>query len=141
MESSNGLTIYCDGGARGNPGPAAAAFVAVDKSKIIKKGSLFLGETTNNTAEYNAVILALTWLVRNSKDLTNKSIIFYLDSQLVIRQITREYKIKSLHLRKLFHKVIKLEKKIDKRIFYKFVKRDKNKLADTLVNETIDENT
>lgn len=134
------LKIFCDGGARGNPGPAAGAFVAIDKNKVIKKSSIFLNETTNNVAEYEAVILALSWVAGNSSTLSYETIIFVLDSQLVAKQLTGEYKIKTLHLKKLATKAKALEKKINKRIFYKNVRRDKNKLADSLVNKSIDEN-
>lgn len=70
------LIIYCDGGARGNPGPGAGAFIVEKEGKIIFKGSKYLGKTTNNTAEYQAVILALTWLIKNQNEPPLASSIF-----------------------------------------------------------------
>lgn len=135
------LKIYCDGGARGNPGPAAAAFVVEKDGKVIFKNSKYLGQTTNNIAEYNAVILALTWLRQNPELFPDQVASFFLDSELVAKQLSGLYKIKNENLRNLFFTVRSLEKKIDKKISYTSVSRAKNKLADFLVNKTLDENS
>lgn len=132
------LTIYCDGGARGNPGPAASAFVAVDNNETIHEDSKFLGKATNNVAEYQAVIMALEWLKENQGD--RKNVLFVLDSELITRQLTGQYKIKSETLIPLVTKAKELEKKIDANIFYRWSPRTKNKAADQLVNEELDEN-
>lgn len=132
------VVIYCDGGARGNPGPAAAAFIVFDRAKIVHKGSKYLGITTNNVAEYRAVILALNYLLENVKTLKNKRAFVFVDSELVARQLTAQYKIKSLKLKPLFAEIKDLEEKIDREIIYKLVPRSKNRLADFLVNTQLD---
>lgn len=133
------LKIYCDGGARGNPGPAAAAFVAEEDGKVIYKGTKFLGTTTNNVAEYSAVILALVWLLKNSSIQHPASgIQIILDSELVAKQLSGKFKIKNSNLKKLFEDAKSLEKKIQVKITFSTVERSKNKLADFLVNKTLD---
>lgn len=134
------LKIYCDGGARGNPGPGAASFVVIDKEgSVIKKESKFLGEVTNNIAEYRAVILALRFLSENSYNSQYGFINFYLDSELVVKQLTGEFRVKNRNLKDLFLKVKILEQKVGKKIFYNNVPREQNKLADYLVNQKLDE--
>lgn len=135
------LKIYTDGGARGNPGPAACAFVVIDSGNVIHKESKFLGRATNNEAEYEAVLLALLWLSRNNDNLKKESMTFVLDSELVARQLMGFYKVKSKNLEVLVKKVKLLEKGIEKRISYVSVRREENRLADGLVNEVLDENT
>ena len=132
------LTIYCDGGSRGNPGPAAAAFVVKEGKEVIDKGSRFLGTKTNNVAEYNSVIMGLDWLVSNKRK--EKKTFFVLDSQLVTRQLNGEYKIKNENLRPLAMKAKTLEKKIGREIVYTWSSRINNEMADQLVNEELDKN-
>ncbi len=129
------ITIYCDGGARGNPGPAASAFVVYENSKEIYKASKYLGSTTNNVAEYNAVILALTYLSENElKD----GVVLILDSELVTKQMNGLYKVKNENLKNLFLKARQLEKNISTTITYKWSERANNKIADALVNKELD---
>ena len=127
------MIIYCDGGSRGNPGPAASAFVVTEYGKTIFKDSKFLGVETNNVAEYTAVLLAIEWL---SDKKAKGEIIINLDSQLVERQLNGFWKIKSPKL-KLLADEIK-----SKAVKVKFVwnYRIKNILADDLVNEELDLN-
>src|SRR5512147_368085 len=100
------LKTYSDGGARGNPGPAAAAFLILsDKNEIIRKESHFLGERTNNQAEYEALISAL----ESALQLGAQEIISHLDSQLVCKHLTGEYKVKNPELRKLWDKAQKIK--------------------------------
>lgn len=134
MDQDKILKIHCDGGARGNPGPGASAFVASVNGVVIANGSKFLPKTTNNFAEYTAVVLALEWLQNTDYN----SAVFILDSELVARQLNGVYKVKNDELRKLYEKVKGLEEKSKKKITYKSVPREKNKIADTLVNKTID---
>ena len=130
----NKFIIYTDGGARGNPGPAAAAFVIYgEDGKIIEKDGKYLGETTNNQAEYRAVILAL----ERAKDLDAKEIDFYLDSELVVKQLNREYKVRDPDLAPLFLKIWNLSLGF-KKITYTHVSRERNKEADATVNEILD---
>lgn len=133
------LLIFCDGGARGNPGPAAAAFVVEKNGKVIYKGAKYLGRQTNNQAEYKATLLALHWLA-NQKVKAAVKIIINLDSELVVKQLRGQYKIKNEELRNLYASVKDIEKKIVTDILYRSVPRTKNKIADFLVNKTLDEN-
>lgn len=137
----NDLSIYCDGGARGNPGPAASAFVVVDRNKVIYKDAKFIGLATNNTAEYTAVTMALKWLVKNPSVYSRISINIFLDSELVTRQLEGKYKIKNENLRFLYINAKEQEKKIESVIRYHSVPRNKNKLPDFLVNKELDRNS
>ena len=134
MEKS--ITVFCDGGARGNPGPAASGFAVVEGDNIIYKESKYLGETTNNVAEYKAVIMALDWL--HKEKFSAGKIVFNLDSQLITKQLMGEFKIKSERLKPLVTIAKDLEKKIDQRIEYVWNPRSQNEIADTLVNDELD---
>jgi len=135
------IIVYCDGGSRGNPGKSAAAFVVKINGKTVKSGSVFLGIATNNVAEYGAVILALDWLVENSDICCQVSDIgFVLDSQLVVRQLTGVYKVKNKKLKELFIKIKNLENQLGTKIYFTSVSREKNILADSLVNQELDKN-
>lgn len=133
------LIIYCDGGARGNPGPAAGAFVVEKNGKVIYKEAKYLGRQTNNQAEYKATLLALQWLSIQPPKPSAK-IIVTLDSELVVNQLRGVYKIKNEALRNLYATVKNIEKNIAAGISYRSVPRTKNKIADFLVNKTLDEN-
>ena len=135
---SKKISIYCDGGSRGNPGPAASAFVVIERGKVIVSDSFFLGEATNNVAEYTAVYKALLWLAKSNYK--NKENIFYLDSELVVNQLNGNYKVKSSNLIPIFVKSKRLLDKLPKTSFVS-VPRNKNELADSLVNSSLDENT
>lgn len=136
------LKIYCDGGARGNPGPAAAAFVALrDGESVLFKNARYLGTKTNNEAEYSAVILALKWLSENPGYASEDIIHFYLDSELVTKQLSGNFKIKSKNLAKLFFVVRSLEKKLLAKTKYNYIPRVKNRLSDYMVNKALDENS
>lgn len=134
------LEIFSDGGSRGNPGPAAAAFVAVKEDLIIFSGSSYLGKQTNNTAEYFGVILALKWLKKYSNKNKVNNVTFNLDSLLIVNQLSGIFKIESESLKKFFFEIKKLEKSINCKIVYKHVYRDRNKKADLLVNKCLDQN-
>lgn len=136
--AANSLNIFCDGGARGNPGPAASAFFAEEEGKIIFSQSLFLGKATNNAAEYESAIIALKWLVESNAFKKYKKIFIYLDSQLIMKQLNNLFKIKNENLRSLYFAAKDLEKKISTEIVYRHVRREKNKLADLLVNRCLD---
>ncbi len=139
MDYFSELEIYCDGGARGNPGPAACAFVVNNKGKMIHNDSLYLGVSTNNIAEYQAVILAMKWLA-NFKTSKSQEISFFLDSELVVRQINGIYKVKSKNLKEIFFKIADLRNKIKSTMTFTSVPRYENKKADLLVNKCLDEN-
>ncbi len=135
----NNLFVYCDGGARGNPGPAAAAIVVEKDGKVIHKESKYLGRGTNNEAEYSGAILGLEWV---SKNITGaEKITFILDSQLVANQLSGKFKVKNENLRNRYFTAKTLEKKISVGIIYESVSRERNKIADFLVNKELDENS
>lgn len=129
------LKIYCDGGARGNPGPAASAFIVFSpEGKILAKEGVHIGEATNNVAEYKAIVFALEWLSKKSKE---DNILFFLDSQLVVNQLNGKYKIKNKKLLELVFEIKELEKNFSGKIIYKNIPREKNKITDSLVNQTL----
>ena len=133
-----GFSIFCDGGARRNPGPAAVGFVVFQNNRIVHKFSKRIGETTNNVAEYRAVIAALEWLATQSTiNQPLSAINFYLDSQLIVNQLKGNFKIKNSHLQKLIVRVKNLERKIERKIEYSYVPRCQNKIADALVNQAL----
>lgn len=140
-EATDGLKhikVHCDGGARGNPGPGACAFVVLnDNDEILHQQSKYLGTVTNNIAEYNGVILALNWLIENDG---YNQIDFYLDSQLVVNQLIGKYKIKNETLKKLRSNISDQEGELKTKIHYYYVPRNMNKLPDKLLNKEIDEN-
>ena len=129
------LIIYADGGARGNPGPAGIGVVVYDANKkVIKKYKGYIGEKTNNEAEYAAVVEAL----KKAKVLGAEELEVFMDSELVARQLNSVYRVKQAHLQALLIEVRNLESNF-KKISYKSIPREKNKLADQLVNEAMDE--
>lgn len=135
----NETQIFCDGGARGNPGPAAAAFVVEVKGKIIYKDAKFLGKATNNVAEYRALVMALSWIAENLKEISGTEIFIILDSELVAKQMSGQFRLKNENLKPLFLEAKNLEKRIGRPAKYLSVSRDKNKLADFLVNKYLNE--
>lgn len=136
------LTIFTDGGARGNPGPAGIGVVIKSETgQILDTISQTIGQTTNNVAEYQAVIGALEWLRNNltTKQFNNETIFqFYLDSKLVVNQLNGLFKTKENHLRELMLKVRGLEQEVGGNIIYAYVPREKNWEADVLVNKALD---
>lgn len=131
----NKINVFTDGGSRNNPGHAAVGVVINDL-----KFKKYIGIRTNNEAEYEGVILALEKLKENwsLEELNNSEIVFNLDSELVCKQINREYKIKDMKLSKLFLKIYNLKMDLEN-IKFQHVRREYNKEADKLVNEALDE--
>jgi len=128
------VIIYTDGGARGNPGPAGIGVVIYDEKKVLlATHKRYIGEATNNQAEYQAVILAL----EKALELGAKRVDFKLDSELVVKQLRGEYKVKNEQLAILVQDVLQLSNKF-LQINYSHVPREQNELADQLVNEAID---
>jgi ribonuclease HI len=127
------LYVFTDGGARGNPGPAAVGFVVKDeKGRVLIEQGKFIGWATNNIAEYRAVIEALRWIKENFKYKIS-NIKFFLDSNLVVNQLNGLFKIKNKKLRNLIIETRKLEQGIGGNVFYNFIRRGKNRKADFLV--------
>lgn len=137
--NDNYISIYCDGGARGNPGPAAAAFVVKDSSgKILHEQGFYLGVATNNQAEYQAVIESLKWLSTMNYELSTVN--YFLDSQLVVNQIKGEFKVKDANLKTKIIEIQKLLGQLEIRNFL-YVPRAQNAAADFVVNQTLDKNS
>ena len=134
------ITIYTDGGSRGNPGPAAIGVVFCnEKGQKIKDYFKFLGKKTNNEAEYEAVIFALKKFKQlfGKKLAKNSEIELKSDSELLVKQLKGEYKILDSKIQALFLTVWNL--KLDfKKVKFKAISREKNKQADRLVNEALD---
>jgi len=137
----NELNIFCDGGARGNPGPAASSFVIEKNGVSIFEQAIYLGVATNNIAEYKAVLAAFKWLEKYLETNNVKNINFLLDSQLVVNQLNGKYKIKSEKLKQIIYSIKNAESKIKSNISYSFIRRNKNFRADFLVNKKLDENS
>jgi len=126
--------IHSDGGARGNPGPAAIGAVIKDEQGLeIQYISQKIGETTNNQAEYKAIIAALEKALEMGVEYAE----CFLDSELVVQQLNHKYKVKNKELAPLFLKVHNLSLQF-KKISFHHVMREKNKEADRLVNEALD---
>lgn len=134
MNNSKRLIIHTDGGSRGNPGPAGiGAVLADEKGKAVKEISEYIGQATNNQAEYLAVVRAL----EEAKKLGAEELDFFLDSELVVKQLNREYKVKDKGLAPLFIKAYNACFGF-KKVVFKHVFREKNTEADKLVNEALD---
>ena len=126
---------YTDGAARGNPGPAGAGVYIVDMHDVfVDEAQLYLGEATNNVAEYRALLLALDRL----EALGAKEVIIRADSQLMIRQLTGEYRVKNEGLKPLYTEArARLRSFVS--VTLEHVPRELNKDADRLANRAIDE--
>jgi len=131
------LIIYCDGGSRGNPGPAGLGVVIYDEdNNVIEEISEFLGVTTNNQAEYKGVLQA----IKKAKELKAKELIFYLDSELIVKQMSGEYRVKNKDLLPLYNEIRKYILEF-KKVEFNHVRREYNKEADALANKAMDENS
>ncbi|MBI1869492.1 ribonuclease HI family protein [Candidatus Gottesmanbacteria bacterium] len=136
------LEIFTDGGARGNPGPAAIAMVAYLDKKIIAEAARPIGVATNNVAEYRALLEALRWVEREQKNLLKLDLIetvkFFLDANLVVNQLNGIFKIKHAPLRTMVVSIRILEQEIKWKISYSVIPREQNIRADKLVNQALD---
>lgn len=134
---NNKLIIYTDGGARGNPGPAGIGAVLYNENKeVVAEISEYLGETTNNQAEYRAVLAA----IKKATELKANELEFYLDSELVVKQLKREYKVKNADLAPLFLQIYNQSLSF-KKISFTHIRRELNTVADKLANEAMDKGT
>lgn len=127
--------IFSDGGSRGNPGPSAYAIVVTKDDKIIHKHSEFLGNNTNNYAEYRGLLAGLTKAI----ELKAENVEFIMDSELVIKQMNGEYKVKSGNIKNLYLDAMALSSLIPN-IKFKNVRRSEMLIpvADALLNEELD---
>jgi ribonuclease HI len=129
------IVVYVDGGARGNPGPAAAAAVATTpEGDELNERSAYIGEATNNVAEYRALLLGLEL----ARELGASEVDIVNDSELVARQIGGEYKVKHAGLKPLYLDAMRALRDFD-RWSVRSVRREGNVRADELVNEALDE--
>lgn len=140
MSEPDKLITFSDGGARGNPGPAAIGAVlyqddGVGNLKLVAEIKKFIGQTTNNFAEYQALIAAL----EKAQELGYLNLKCYLDSELVVKQLRGQYKIREETLKPLAQRVLILTNKFVT-VSFNHVPREKNSAADKLVNQALDEN-
>ena len=132
------LKIYTDGGALNNPGQAAIAFVIYLDKKLLLKHSEKIGQTTNNFAEYTALLRALDKTKQLISQQNNiKSVFVFSDSSLMTNQLNGLFKVKNTIIRELIMKVRVLENEINIPIIYKNIPREKNRLADSLVKRIL----
>jgi len=134
------LKIFTDGGARGNPGPAACAYVVFENGKLLHRAAKYLGKQSNNFAEYSALIMSLEWLV-NNLNAEEVFVTFLLDSELVVKQMVGKFKIKSKNILPLNIKAKSLIEKFIGSINFESIRRENNKDADALLNLVLDENS
>lgn len=128
------LIIHTDGGSRGNPGPAGlGVFITDPQGNVVMEHSRYLGEMTNNQAEYHAIIDAL----EHAKQLEADEVDMYMDSELAVKQLNHEYRVRHENIVPLFMRVWNLSTGF-KKVRYMHVPRDRNKQADRLANEAMD---
>ncbi len=137
------LILHTDGGSRGNPGLAAAGIIFHDDhGQVLKSFSYFLGITTNNQAEYQALIHALEYLNENLSNFPPISELrAYLDSELIVHQLNGLYKIKHPDIRPLSLKIFSLLEQLPFKVTFTHVPRAQNSDADLLVNQELDQQT
>ena len=138
MSQKSLVTVYTDGASRGNPGNAGIGVVLYDESgNEIAKHKKYIGLQTNNIAEYTALIESLNLL--ESRSLNDSKITFYSDSNLLVNQISGNFIIRNEGLRKLSLEFWRIVKKLGMEFEIIHIPREKNKVADKLANEAIDE--
>jgi ribonuclease HI len=126
--------LYTDGGARGNPGPAAYGFVLeADDGTVLAAEGEAIGEATNNVAEYRGLVAGLA----RAAELAVPEVEVRSDSELLVKQMRGEYRVKNQALKTLSLEAARLAREIGK-VHYVHVRREKNELADRLVNEALD---
>ena len=138
----NKIIIYTDGGSRGNPGPAAIG-VVIETGLVGKKEfGEYIGETTNNEAEYKAVIFAFKKLKQlvGSEKCKDVSVEFLLDSELVVKQLNKEYKLKDKNIQNFFIEIWNLTFDFGG-VSFRHIPREENREADRIVNQVLDRKT
>lgn len=133
------LSIYTDGGSRGNPGPAAlGVYIEDENKKELARIGKRIGETTNNVAEYSAITEAFAWLLANKDKQNIESVSFYMDSQLAYSQIVGLYKVKNERIREFIFEIRQKEAEVGFPVYYNHIRRENNKKADLMVNLALD---
>jgi len=138
----NSFIVYTDGGARGNPGPAALGVVIQNaKGETLKEYGEYLGETTNNEAEYRAAISALRKIKSQwGKDKAKKTDVkLFADSELMVKQMTGRYKVENPKIQQFFLELWNLTVDFND-VTFQAIPREKNKGADSMVNQALDSN-
>ena len=133
------VSIYTDGGSRGNPGPSGFGVVVYDENKkVIEEISKFIGTKTNNEAEYSALNEAIDWLKTNQEKLQISAVDFYSDSQLMVRQMQGKYKVKAPTITPLYR--LATSTLFETKLPYHFheILRELNSAADELANRAMD---
>jgi ribonuclease HI len=128
------LTIYTDGASRNNPGEAGAGIFIMRDGRPLERIARYLGITTNNIAEYQAAIIGLEHCVKLGASMVR----MHADSELMVKQLNGQYKVKNEGLRPLYQRAKELIAKIG-RVEVKYIPREQNKEADALANQAIDE--
>lgn len=135
MATTDQFTLYSDGAARGNPGPAGAGAVLIDaQGREVARLRQYLGETTNNVAEYQALLMGLEAAL--ARGITRLGV--RLDSELIVRQLQGAYRVKAPHLKPLFQQARELLSRFQA-VDIAHVPRAQNRVADQLANEAIDQ--
>lgn len=134
------VKVYTDGGSKGNPGPAAIGIVFYDEhDRVLFAHREDIGIETNNTAEYRAVMKAYELLISTLKpQYPIEKVEWHADSLLVVQQLKGVYKIKQAHIQTYVDQIRVYEKELGLPVSYTHVMREKNKLADALVNDAVD---
>ncbi len=129
------VIINIDGGSRGNPGPAGAGVViaSADDGTVLHQAGIFIGQATNNVAEYTGLIEGLKRAAR----LEAKDVKIFSDSELMVRQITGQYRVKNEGLKPLYQEAMGLAKQFEK-FSIEHVRREQNTAADTMANRAMD---
>ena len=133
------ITIYTDGAARGNPGPSASGYIIYQDGIEVARGAKYNGSATNNFAEYNAIILALGWCIKNIKDHGECDAEIYSDSELVVRQLNGRYRVKSAAMKPLRFEAQSLASRFGSIKFKNLPREDKRiKEVDAMLNRLLD---
>lgn len=133
------IAIFTDGGARGNPGPAAlGVFIEDERHHELARIGKRIGEATNNVAEYSAIIEGFNWALENKEKFGIERINFYMDSQLAYSQLTGLFKTKNAKIREFVFEIRQKEAKLKVPVFYSHIPREENTRADFMVNLALD---
>ena len=132
---SDAIEVFCDGGSRGNPGIAGGGFGVYQGGQLVHKGCQYFGEMTNNQAEYLSLRLALREVYEKfGGDIKLQC---YMDSEFVVKQMNGEYKVKNANIKPLYEEVRRIADQF-KHFKINHIRREQNKLADSLANEAMD---
>lgn len=132
------VTIYTDGGSRGNPGEAAIGVVVTADAEVLFETGETIGVATNNEAEYQAILRSLTWLQEKHAELNIAHVAWKLDSKLVVEQLNKNWKIKEPRMREYAHQAWQVLSTLPFTYTIAHIPRAENAAADALVNQALD---